>query len=87
MQIRPATTADVPAIMQMIAKVVPIMHAAGNYQWGHDYPNPEVFNKDIKIGQLWVADIDGVIAGVTAITTDQDPEYMTPAGILRKKLL
>ncbi|OKS85185.1 GNAT family N-acetyltransferase [Mucilaginibacter polytrichastri] len=79
MQIRPATTADVPAIMQMIAKVVPVMHAAGNYQWGHDYPNPEVFNKDIKIGQLWVADIDGAIAGVTAITTDQDPEY-TDAG-------
>lgn len=79
MLIRLATTADVPAIMQMIAKVVPIMRKAGNYQWGDDYPNPQVFNNDISLGQLWVADIDGTIAGVSAITTDQDLEY-TDAG-------
>ncbi|WCT13871.1 GNAT family N-acetyltransferase [Mucilaginibacter jinjuensis] len=79
MLIRLATTADVPAIMQMIAKVVPLMRAAGNYQWGDDYPNPQVFNKDIELSQLWVADIDGAVAGVSAITTDQDPEY-TDAG-------
>jgi ribosomal protein S18 acetylase RimI-like enzyme len=79
MLIRLATTADVPAIMQMIAKVVPLMRAAGNYQWGDDYPNPQVFNNDIALSQLWVADIDGAIAGVSAITTDQDQEY-TDAG-------
>jgi ribosomal protein S18 acetylase RimI-like enzyme len=79
MLIRLATNADVPAIMQMINKVVPLMRAAGNYQWGDDYPNPQVFNKDIALSQLWVADIDGAVAGVSAITTDQDPEY-TDAG-------
>lgn len=75
MLIRPATIADIPQIMQLIAGVVPTMIAAGNFQWDDTYPNAAVFEKDITLNQLWVADIDGAIAGVTAITTDQEPEY------------
>jgi len=75
MEIRLARTEDVPAIMHLVRKVVPLMRATGNFQWGDDYPNPEVFEKDIAIGQLWVAELDGKIGGVSAITTDQDPEY------------
>lgn len=51
------------------------MRAIGNFQWGDDYPNPEVFVADIAIGQLWVAVIDNQVVGVSAITTDQDLEY------------
>ena len=75
MEIRLAHKEDVPAIMHLVKKVVPLMRATGNFQWGDDYPNPEVFEKDIAIGQLWVAELDGKIGGVSAITTDQDPEY------------
>jgi GNAT superfamily N-acetyltransferase len=75
MSIRLATLTDIPAIMQVIADVVPIMRAAGNLQWDDTYPNPQVFEDDIKAGQLWVAELDGHIAGVTAITTEQYPEY------------
>lgn len=75
MQIRKATLADVPAIMNIIKKIVPLMQADGNFQWNDTYPNTEVFEKDIAEGQLWVADIDGQIAGVSAITTEQYPEY------------
>lgn len=75
MQIRLATLTDIPPIMQLIADVVPVMIAAGNFQWDNTYPNAEVFEKDIALQQLWVADIDGQIGGVTAITTDQSPEY------------
>lgn len=75
MQIIQATPADVPAIMQLIAKVVPLMRATGNLQWDDSYPNPEVFNKDIAKQQLWIAGIDGIIGGVAALTMDQDPEY------------
>ncbi|MGM9477782.1 GNAT family N-acetyltransferase [Pedobacter sp. GSP4] len=79
MTIRLAVTADIPGIMQLVSKVVPLMRATGNLQWGSDYPNPEVFSNDIAQNQLWVSEIAGKIAGVTAITTDQDPEY-TDAG-------
>lgn len=75
MQIRPATEADVTGIMELIAKVVPLMIADGNFQWDSTYPNAEVFLDDIAANQLWVAEIDGKIAGVSAITTEQYPEY------------
>lgn len=61
--------------MALIRAVVPLMRAQGNLQWDHEYPNPEVFGEDIAAGQLWVAEIDGAIAGVAAITSDQSPEY------------
>ena len=76
MQIRQATLTDIPAIMQIIKDVVPAMIAAGNLQWDDQYPNPEVFANDIHQNQLWVAEIDEAIAGVAAITTDQDAEYV-----------
>lgn len=75
MTIRKATIADVPGIMQIIHNIVPLMRAGGNYQWDSTYPNPEVFKQDIELGQLWVADVDGEIAGAAAITTEQYPEY------------
>lgn len=75
MIIRLATLIDVVAIMQMIKAVVPAMIASGNFQWDDQYPNPKVFTEDIAKNQLWVAEIDGQIAGVAAITTDQDDEY------------
>jgi len=75
MHIRLATLTDIPEIMQLIADVVPLMRAAGNMQWDDTYPNPPAFEKDIALNQLWIAEIDGKIAGVSAITTDQEPEY------------
>jgi GNAT superfamily N-acetyltransferase len=75
MFIRLATLNDIPQIMQLIAEVVPAMNAAGNFQWDSTYPNADVFENDIAHGQLWVADAGGDIAGIAAITTDQEPEY------------
>jgi len=75
MQIRLATLTDIPQIMQLIADVVPLMNAAGNFQWDSTYPDAPVFENDIALKQLWMADIDGQIAGVAAVTTDQEPEY------------
>jgi ribosomal protein S18 acetylase RimI-like enzyme len=76
MIIRKAIVEDITEIMRIVSKVVPLMQASGNHQWGDDYPNPEVFAKDIAIGELWVSEIEGRIAGFSAITTDQSPEYV-----------
>lgn len=75
MLIRLASLSDIPQIMQLIAGVVPLMNAAGNMQWDNTYPNAAVFGNDIALNQLWVAEIDGNIAGISAITTGQEPEY------------
>ena len=75
MLIRLATAADLPAILTLVRQVVPLMQAAGNRQWTADYPNEAVFRQDIDQDQLWVAELAGTLAGVAALTQDQDPEY------------
>jgi GNAT superfamily N-acetyltransferase len=61
--------------MALIGKVLPLMLASGNLQWDAGYPNAEVFARDVELTQLWVAESDSQIAGVAAITTEQEPEY------------
>ena len=61
--------------MALIRAVVPPMRAQGNLQWDSDYPNEQVFREDIAAGQLWVAEIDGSVVGVAAVTTEQSQEY------------
>lgn len=75
MKTRLATLNDIPQIMQLIAEVVPLMNASGNFQWDNNYPNAKIFTEDIAHGKLWLAEIENKIAGISAITTDQDPEY------------
>jgi ribosomal protein S18 acetylase RimI-like enzyme len=72
---RRATTTDVPAILALIRRVVPLMNASGNMQWSVDYPNEEVFQNDITQNHLWVAELSGQVVGVAALTQDQDAEY------------
>ncbi|GAB3545130.1 GNAT family N-acetyltransferase [Spirosoma fluminis] len=75
MRIRLAIPADLPALLNLVHRVVPLMHQAGNFQWDDYYPNEAVFSEDIAKQQLWVAELDGQIAGVAALTEDQEPEY------------
>ena len=92
LKLRPGTLEDIPAILQLIRKVVPLMRAAGNLQWDDEYPNAEVFTRDVALGFLWVVEAPEGIAGVTAITTDQEPEYaqvgwdITEAAIVTHRL-
>jgi ribosomal protein S18 acetylase RimI-like enzyme len=66
---------DLQPLMTLLRRVVPLMRAAGNLQWDDQYPNEQVFARDIELGQLWVAMQDGALAGMAAITTHQEPEY------------
>jgi GNAT superfamily N-acetyltransferase len=75
MRIRLATREDLPALMELVRRVVPLMLAAGNLQWDETYPNEAVFQRDIGLRQLWVADAETSIAGLAAITMDQEPDY------------
>ena len=72
---RRATAADLPALLALVGRVVPLMHASGNFQWSADYPNEAVFTEDLAQNHLWVAELDGAVAGVAALTQDQDAEY------------
>ena len=75
MQLRQATQADIPAVLDVISRVVPPMLASGNRQWDDMYPNARVFENDVFREQLWIAEADGRLAGVIAITSEKEPEY------------
>jgi len=75
MQIRLATLDDLPALIALVRRVVPLMRATGNLQWDETYPNDAVFQRDIDLDQLWIAEVNLSIAGVAAITMDQEPDY------------
>jgi GNAT superfamily N-acetyltransferase len=75
MIIRPATSADIPALLDLIKRVVPLMHESGNFQWDEHYPNETVFSDDIAKQQLWIALVEAQLAGLAALTEDQEPEY------------
>ena len=79
MQIRLATHDDLPALLALVRRVVPLMRAAGNLQWDENYPDETVFRRDIDMKQLWICEINGeigtAIAGVAALTMDQEPDY------------
>ncbi len=75
MRIRLAIREDLPALMALMRRVVPLMLATGNLQWDENYPNEAVFQRDIDQGQLWLADVETCIAGVAAVTMDQEPDY------------
>jgi len=75
MILRLATLTDIEPVMKLVREIVPVMRASGNFQWDEAYPNPEVFANDIALKQLWLADVDGDVAGFTAITTKQEAEY------------
>ncbi|MBI2810072.1 MAG: GNAT family N-acetyltransferase [Candidatus Melainabacteria bacterium] len=75
MKVREGTAADIEPIMALVKRVVPLMIQSGNLQWDSEYPNAGVFEIDLAKQYLWVAELDGQVAGVAAITTDQEPEY------------
>jgi ribosomal protein S18 acetylase RimI-like enzyme len=75
MRIQLATEDDLPALMELLRRVVPLMRASGNLQWDDSYPNEAVFQRDIDLSQLWVAEVDADIAGVAAVTMDQELDY------------
>ena len=75
MIIRQGRAEDVAAAMAIVRRVVPLMRAAGNLQWDNVYPNHAAFTQDVELVRLWVAELDGRVAGVSAVTTEQDPEY------------
>lgn len=84
MHIRQATFEDLDEVMHVLRRVVPLMRESGNLQWDDEYPNAAVFASDVENGCLWVAEAEGRIAGVAALTTDQYPEYAEVGWDLRE---
>lgn len=78
--LRLATEADLPSVLEIVALTVPLLNAAGNFQWDDTYPNEAKFKYDLSKNYLWVCEASSDstskrVVGLCAITMDQDPEY------------
>jgi Acetyltransferases len=62
-------------VLELLRRIVPSMRAAGNLQWDEHYPAAAVFEHDVELRQLWVSEIEGVLAGMVAVTTGPEPDY------------
>lgn len=75
------------ALLDLLKHVIPAMHESGNFQWDEQYPNATVFGQDIDKKQLWVAVVNDQLAGVAALTEDQEPEYAQVAFDLSERAI
>lgn len=73
--IQKAAPEELDEIWAMVVRAVAHMNRLGNPQWGEDYPTRQFYADDIARGELYAARVDGQLAGVACINTEQAPEY------------
>lgn len=73
--LRLARMEELDDIWALVCRAVTHMNALGNPQWGEDYPTIDFYRADITRGELWAAEVEGTLAGVACINTDEAPEY------------
>ncbi len=79
--VRLATINDLRGVMKCINDAKAFLKASGSTQWNGDdgYPNVVDLTKDIDNKSLYVCEVNGKIAGVTAFL-GIEPEYENPVG-------
>lgn len=78
--IRPARPEELDEIFALVRRAVIHMNAAGNPQWGEDYPTRGHYAQDLARGELYGAySPAGALLGAACINTDQAPEYAAVA--------
>ena len=81
MNIRPATLADIPSIMEVTAAARSIIRSSGNMnQWTNGYPPRDRIEADIACGGGFVIESEGLIAGYFAFLPSPEPTYASIYG-------
>ena len=76
MNIRPATPADLPALMEIFALARRFMAEHGNPgQWPTSYPDGALMRGQIESGVCYVCEVGGEIQGTFCLIFGDDPTY------------
>ena len=75
MCLRKAAVQDLPYILKIKEKVVPIMRASGNDQWSDKYPDGEKFREDLEDGSLYVCEENDRIKGFAVVDNKHPYPY------------
>ena len=74
--IRPATTADIPAILEIFDIARGIMRKNGNFsQWMGAYPGEPEVVADIALGEEFVIEEDGIVCAAFTLMSRPEPTY------------
>src|SRR5699024_11382466 len=75
MCLRKAAVQDLPYILKIKEKVVPIMRASGNDQWSDKYRDGEKFREDLEDGSLYVCEENDRIKGIAVVDNKKPYPY------------
>lgn len=75
MTIRKTTAADIDGIVPILDEARRTIAALGINQWQDGYPNREVIEEDVRLGQSYVLVKEGCVIGTFALVTNGDPTY------------
>jgi GNAT superfamily N-acetyltransferase len=78
---RPATSADMPAVYEIYRTAIDHMNRNGIPQWDEIYPSPAILEADLKRGELYVADSQGTVLAAVVMNEQCDPAYDDAAWI------
>lgn len=67
---------DLPRIMELVDAAKDFMHRHNNFQWDHEYPLQDTFEKDIINQDLYVFKERDIIESFICINKDIPSEYM-----------
>jgi ribosomal protein S18 acetylase RimI-like enzyme len=70
-----AVNEDLPFLLEVVRGCISVMESQGIYQWDDIYPDEKTLRNDIDTKTLWVARIDGRIAGMIVLNEHQEKEY------------
>ncbi len=81
LKIRPATIQDLPAILEIFDAARAFMRQNGNFvQWMGNYPDENDVVNDIKLGEEYVIQDDGVVCAVFTMMSRPEPTYKVIEG-------
>lgn len=75
LRIRRGEASDLPALLDTLTRCVFLLRKQGIRQWDDRYPGPGRFSKDISLGTLSIAEVQGVVAAAVVLDTEQYAEY------------
>ena len=75
MMIREATNNDLNRIVEITNACGKHMISQNIFQWNKDYPNLEVFKKDLENQSLYVIELESKIVGCVCISEKMDAVY------------
>lgn len=66
---------DLPYVIEILHRVVPVMNEQGNFQWDNEYPSDAVLRRDISNRHMYVALDEAKIIGAVTINAEFPVEY------------